>query len=377
MGLSLKGKELGRGISQRKSDGLYTARYTTKDGKRVQKYFNKLIDCRQWLAEELFRRDNCTIEAYSRMTLETWYNYWLYEIKGDNIRKNTIRNYNERWIKNVKPLLGNKLLCDITPLDCINVIKCMKNAGYADSTMDHTKLLLCQLFGCAVDLDVLQKTPVKKTMWNIKGVIKDKKEALTDEQLKKFIETVKGTSKCNQYMFILQTGMRIGELIALTWNDIDFKNRTVTINKTMEYRASEKSWYCGPPKTKNSVRTIALTDLAIDILKDQKRKNRMLKYIPIEYANIVFLTRDGTPTKTSAYNTALYYIADKANIPRFSVHILRHTFATRCAEAGMKPQVLQKLLGHSKITTTMDVYVTVTEKSKHTEINIVQDYLAI
>ncbi len=377
MGLSLKGKELGRGISQRKSDGLYTARYTTKDGKRVQKYFNKLIDCRQWLAEELFRRDNCSIEAYSRMTLETWYDYWLNEIKGDSIRKNTIRNYNERWKRNIKPILGNKLLCDITPLECVGIMKTMKDAGYADSTMDHTRILLRQLFDCAVELEILQKSPIKKTIRNIKGEVKDKKKALTDEQLEKFLEAAMGKSKYNQYAFILQTGLRIGELIALTWNDIDFENRTVSINKTMEYRAKEKSWYCGPPKTKNSNRTIPLTDLAIDILKDQKRKNKNLKTIPFEYANMVFLTRDGTPSKTSSYDTSLYYIADKANIPKFAVHILRHTFATRCAEAGMKPQVLQKLLGHSNIKTTMDIYVAVSEKSKHQEINIVQDYLAI
>lgn len=377
MGLSLKGKELGRGISQRKSDGLYTARYTTKDGKRVQKYFNKLIDCRQWLAEELFRRDNCSIEAYSRMTLETWYDYWLNEIKGDSIRRNTIRNYNERWKRNINPYLGKKLLCDITPLDCMRIMTVMKESGYADSTMAHTRILLQQLFDCALDLDILQKNPMKKTIKNIKGKVKDKKVALTDEQLEKFLETAIGKSKYNQYAFILQTGLRIGELIALTWDDVDFKNRTVSVNKTMEYRAKEKSWYCGPPKTENSYRTIPLTDLAIDILKDQKRKNKNLKTIPLEYANMIFLTREGKPSKTSSYDSALYYIADKANIPRFAVHILRHTFATRCVEAGMKPQVLQKLLGHSNIKTTMDVYVTVTEKSKHKEINVVQDYLAI
>lgn len=311
------------------------------------------------------------------MTLETWYDYWLNEIKGDSIRRNTIRNYNERWKRNINPYLGKKLLCDITPLDCMRIMTVMKESGYADSTMAHTRILLQQLFDCALDLDILQKNPMKKTIKNIKGKVKDKKVALTDEQLEKFLETAIGKSKYNQYAFILQTGLRIGELIALTWDDVDFKNRTVSVNKTMEYRAKEKSWYCGPPKTENSYRTIPLTDLAIDILKDQKRKNKNLKTIPLEYANMIFLTREGKPSKTSSYDSALYYIADKANIPRFAVHILRHTFATRCVEAGMKPQVLQKLLGHSNIKTTMDVYVTVTEKSKHKEINVVQDYLAI
>lgn len=78
----------------------------------------------------------------------------------------------------------------------------------------------------------------------------------------------------------------------------------------------------------------------------------------------MFLCRKGTPVKNSTYDTALFKICDKAKIPRFSMHILRHTFATRCIEAGMKPKTLQMLLGHSNIGITMNLYVHTTEEEK-------------
>ena len=87
MGLSLKGKELGKGISQRK-DGRFSARYTTSSGFRKQKYFKSLSECRQWLAEELFKKEHCNVENYDEMTTETWYEYWFNELKKDNIKKN-------------------------------------------------------------------------------------------------------------------------------------------------------------------------------------------------------------------------------------------------------------------------------------------------
>ena len=86
-----------------------------------------------------------------------------------------------------------------------------------------------------------------------------------------------------------------------------------------------------------------------------KKKNKRISEISTEWEEFVFLCRKGTPVKNSTYDTALFKICDKAKIPRFSMHILRHTFATRCIEAGMKPKTLQMLLGHSNIGITMNL----------------------
>ena len=87
--------------------------------------------------------------------------------------------------------------------------------------------------------------------------------------------------------------------------------------------------------------------------------------------------RKGTPVKNSTYDTGLFKYCDRVGIPRFSMHVLRHTFATRCIEGGMKPKTLQKILGHSNIGITMNLYVHVTEDEKHREIDLVADALKV
>lgn len=89
------------------------------------------------------------------------------------------------------------------------------------------------------------------------------------------------------------------------------------------------------------------------------------------------MCRKGSPIKNSTYDTALFKICDKVGIPRFSMHILRHTFATRCIEGGMKSKTLQMILGHSNIGITMNLYVHTTEEEKIKEIQMVEDALKV
>ena len=121
----------------------------------------------------------------------------------------------------------------------------------------------------------------------------------------------------------------------------------------------------------------AKEDEAIRILKAQKEKNSKIKVIAMEWVDQVFLCRKGEPVKNSTYDTALFKLCDKVGIKRFSMHILRHTFAIRCIEAGMMPKTLQKILGHSNIGITMNLYVHITEDGKHKEIELVAGALKV
>ena len=102
-----------------------------------------------------------------------------------------------------------------------------------------------------------------------------------------------------------------------------------------------------------------------------------IKVIPMEWADQVFLCRKGELVKNSTYDTALFKICDKVGIKRFSMHVLRHTFATRYIGAGMMPKTLQKILGHSNIGITMNLYVHITEDEKHKEIELVAGALKV
>lgn len=102
MGKDLREKELGVGISQRK-DGLYTARFTDRNGKRKQQYFKKLQECRNWLADAQFENEHGNVLQGENPTVDAWFDYWIENIKGQTIRDNTKRNYLERYEKNIKP----------------------------------------------------------------------------------------------------------------------------------------------------------------------------------------------------------------------------------------------------------------------------------
>lgn len=375
MGKDLKGKELGEGIVQR-SNGTYQARFVDKFGNRRQKKSKKLQEVRQWLADATYIDQHSDLDQASDMLVDAWFDYWI-SIKKQTVRPNTVRNYTERYERNIKCVIGSKLLTDVKPIHCQRIFSKMAEEGYKTTTIYQTRIALYNMLEFARENDVLISNPCKKSVKSDMGKPSAKKEALTIDVQKKFLEAVVGYSYENQYRFVSQTGLRTGELIGLKWSDIDFENRTMKIERTMEYRYKVGEWRIGPPKSQSGYRTIPLTDEAIRILENQKLKNKSLKLVPMEWKDIVFLCRKGTPVKNSTYDTGLFKYCDRVGIPRFSMHVLRHTFATRCIEGGMKPKTLQRILGHSNIGITMNLYVHITEDEKQREIDLVADALKV
>lgn len=373
MGKDLKGKELGEGIYQQ-SNGTYCARFVDKFGKRKSKRSKKLQEVRQWLVDTKYIDEHSDIEQASNMVVDYWFEYWI-SVKEKTVRPNTVRNYKERYRKNIKNVIGKKLLTEVKPLHCQLIFTNMADEGYRTSTLYQTRITLYNMLEFAKENDIIIHNPCKKSVKSDMGKPSEKKEALSVDIQKQFLEKAKGQSYENQFRFILQTGLRTGELVGLKWKDVDFEEKTLKIERSMEYRYTTGVWQVGEPKSKSGYRTIPLTDEAIRILKSQKAKNQNIKYIPDEWAEQVFLCRKGEPVKNSTYDTALFKICDKANIKRFSMHVLRHTFATRCIEGGMLPKTLQKILGHSNIGITMNLYVHITEEEKLKEINMVANAL--
>lgn len=157
-------------------------------------------------------------------------------------------------------------------------------------------------------------------------------------------------------------------MIGLKWEDVDFKNRTISIRRTMEFRYGDQEFRIGEPKSKSGYRTIPMTQIAYDVLKAKEKEKHERKIVDIRYKDFVFINRKGLPTKNSTYDAAICKLTEKANIQKFSMHTLRHTFATRAIESGMKPKTLQEILGHSNIGITMNLYVHITEDEKEKEI---------
>ena len=375
MGRNLKGKELGEGIYQQ-ANGTYCARFIDRFGKRKSKRSKKLQEVRQWLADATYINEHSDIEQATNMMVDAWFEYWI-DVKKKTVRPNTVRNYTERYNKNIQKIIGRKILTEVKPIHCQKIFTDMAEEGYKTSTIYQTRIALFNMLEFAKENEVILSNPCKKSVKSDMGKPSQKKEALTIDIQKKFIEYAKGQSYENQFRFILQTGLRTGELVGLKWEDIDFSKKAIRIQRSMEYRYSVGEWRIGEPKSKAGYRTIPLTDETIRILTEQKEKNKNIKKIQEEWYEFIFLSRKGEPVKNSAYDTALFKICDKAKINRFSMHVLRHTFATRCIEGGMMPKTLQKILGHSINGITMNLYVHIPEDEKQKEIDKVSCVLNV
>lgn len=367
MGKDLRGKELGVGISQRK-DGLYTARFTDKSGKRRQQYFNKLQECRKWLADAQFENEHGNINASSSMTVDAWFEYWIKEIKEKTVRWSTLSIYKERYNNNIKEVIGQMIISEVKPMHCQNVLNVMDNKGYAGASMDRAKVTMSVMFSDAFENGLISSNPITKSVKCPKKKNKNTR-VLTLEEQKKFLEVAKKSVNYNHFLFILQTGVRSSELRGLKWNDIDFQNRIIHIRRNVTHDSNNSRFIIGELKTSSGQRDIPMTKTAYEVLMELKKQKekRKQKVISFEFADHVFLNRNGKLLPNSNYDRYLARLCEKAGIEKISMHTLRHTFATRCIESGMKPKTLQKILGHANITMTMDLYVHVTEDEKEKE----------
>lgn len=381
MGKDLKGKELGQGISQRK-DGQYVGRFTNRFGKRVVLYNKNLRQLKVDLKQAIYEDENKLNVSNNTITLDEWYKNWMEIHKYNVLRDNSKRHYDNIYYKHISPKLGEFRLTEITQLEIKGLIKSLDKEGLKFETQNKTRILLLDMFNKAMIDEFVNKNPAKGiTVKRNEDV--DRKVLTVDEQ-KEFFDCCKGTFYDNLFTVAVTSGLRMGELAALRECDIDFDNKNISITRTLIYQKldgdEKKEFHFGPPKTKTSVRKVPMNNVCEQALKKQiLQKNviasRNIKNVDAQFKDLLFTTKYNTPLCCQNFSDAIRKIIDEINLMKddldkieyFGSHTFRHTFATRCFEAGIEPKTVQMYLGHATLQMTMDLYTHVLGKHQSNE----------
>ena len=265
MGKSLNGKELGKGISQRK-DGLYQGRFVNRFGKKQTVYAKTLNEVRQKLRNEQYEDEKSLNVVTKDVTLDEWYQIWMDTCKK-NCRESTKTTYAGHYRRVQKALGWRKL----TTLNLI-IIQQAINELDTDNERKNSKKILVDMLDKAIDSDLLIKNAAKQVNTVISKEEKKERRLLTVSEAELFLSKAADTFYYSLYVLALETGMRIGELMGLQWADIDFNKKVLRVRRSLCYFRKDGKyvfeWH--DTKTYNSKRTIPLTSRALVALKQQR-----------------------------------------------------------------------------------------------------------
>ena len=365
MGKSLNGKELGKGISQRK-DGLYQARFVNRFGKRQTIYAKTLNEIRHLLRTEQYEDDKMLNVINDDMTLDEWYEIWMNTCKK-NCRNSTKETYASHYRRVQKQLGWMKL----TKLNLI-VIQQVFNELRSDNERKNSKKILVDMLEKAIDADLLVKNVAKQINTKVSKEEKKERRVLTIKETELFLKEAEKSYYYNLFIVALDTGLRIGEIMALTWSDVDLKKRVLHVRHTLCYfrKDGKYTFEWHDTKTKNGRRDIPMTQRAYEALRRQRAKKLQIELkglkAPEGFENLVFVTKNNRPTQQFIVEEGISACVHRIqkeypDYEMFSPHCFRHTFATRAIENGMQPKTLQSILGHGSLQMTMDLYCHVTD----------------
>lgn len=377
MGKDLKGKELGEGLSQRKSDGLYMGRYK---GKCV--YDNSFTSCKKKYIELVKSVDNGTYIENRKAKMDDYFHEWL-ELRHNRheIKESSEFLYKQQYNAHIKKVFGNMRLEKITVSSVKQFQASLIKQGLKPATINSITGVLSQILKSAVKDELLVRNPAE-----VLETVKEKKDskekkqihrALTREEQRLFMEYAKEEWYYNIFDLQLRTGMRIGEIRGLRWSDIDHEKNVIRIKRTATRNNSGKL-EMGDPKTKTSYRDIPLRKDIDEIFVRQKQQCRLIEGKTVNFDDYVFKSVKGKVISTETIRDVTNRILrnmkkDGIQIERFTSHTFRYTFATRAIEAGMNPQTLKTILGHSSLQMTMDLYSQVLPNVKQEEMKKIAD----
>lgn len=393
MGKNLKGKELGKGIRQRK-DGRYEARAVV-EGINISIIKSSLKECLEEFKEAKKMASNNMDMKRVNITLNEWFEEWFEQYKKPYIKETSIYPLRSKYYNIFGNTLGDKKVTEINNIDIQSVINSMRDSGRAASSMRTALSTIRECLESAKNNRIIQVNPCFdiKVYWENKTTLR---RFLSKEEQELFLNKSKNNGDWYYEMFyiMLHTGMRIGEVGGLKWEDVDFKNKCIHINRSLscQYEKGKKIMRLTTPKTHNSYREIPFMGEVENMFNAQYKKQQTYKENLGDrwreekgFENFVFTSSMGSPVTRYIAEKQINKIVKEINeeemfnavkenrVPtlfeKVYPHALRHTFCSRCFECNMNPKVVQKIMGHQHYSTTIDIYTHVTNEKIEDEIS--------
>jgi len=387
---------LNKGEYQR-ADGRYCYRWTDLCKNRRAIYARTLDELRR-LEKQIERdRDDGIREDMSYATVNQIFELWKETKRG--LRDRTKTSYIYFYDLFVRPNFGQKRIQSVKRSDVRAFYNnLIETRGIKVATLDNIHTVLHQVFQLAVDDDIIRKNPSSMMLKEIKRAFGNDsvpRKALTLDEEDLFFSEVMKRPRFRKWYPILyimaNTGMRIGEISALRWCDVDLIKDTISINHTLVYYNHRDENGCSytihKPKTEAGNRTIPITPSVKEAFLMQKEYLELAGLKSVDhidgYDDFIFVNRFGHVMNQSTVNTAIQRMTRDINldildqapegseplvVPYFSCHILRHTYATKLCEFGVGVRTIQELLGQVDLNTTMRIYIDVTEDLKKREV---------
>ena len=368
----------GEGSIRKRKDGKWLVTFPTglfkENGKREYVYEYCATQAEAVEALRQLQNEKAVGVCRSKAAIKTgdWIHTWIEKHKAPKLAPSTLTSYRNNFRVHIRPYVGEITLKDLTTYHIQKTL----------DSMDGSYSLFVKVYNVihgalekAVDLGMIPRNPCK----GVAFPKDDRKDvwALTKEEQQRFIAALDGEYYRTMLLTYLYTGMRMGEGIPLLWSDIDLERRTIRVNKKAIVRHdfeahSAKQEIQDKCKTKSSKRIIVITSGLASILAEHKEvmRNRA-RQLGEEWSedSLVFRNSRGNMVYSRNLQWVLYRILDKAGIEGATMHTLRHTYATRCFEAGVDIKAISEQLGHKDFKTTYGIYVHLFEDTKAKEID--------
>ena len=400
-----KGRILRTGERHR-DDGRYEYRYRDIKGETRSVYSWKLVDtdkapagkiCTESLREmeKQIQRDlEDSVNTYTatRTTLNSFFDSYI-ETKYE-LKQSTRTNYKYMYRKYVSESLGLRDIASIRYSDIKKFyIHLIRDVGFKPNSMEIINTILHPIFTTAVRDGLIRMNPSDGVMAEIKKSHdweKPKRHALTETQQTAFVDYVANHKQYSHWLpvltVLLGTGCRVGEVVGLRWEDCDFENNTISVNHNLIYRIQDSGkceFHITTPKTKSGIRMVPMLSEVKKALEEERERQSKTGFNQTEidgYSGFIFQNRYGECMSSYGINRAIDRICRDYNaeeteraksenrepelLPHFSVHNLRHTFCTRFCENETNLKIIQEIMGHADISTTMNVYNEATREKK-------------